>query len=157
MNDNKSKTVEDCMAENVWKHKLTSLQLNTAQRWRQDSTPASDKLSKLRKSVENNKKGKMKRDNTKKSQGVFPTIENYMLKLRDDLVARNRDHSVEWMHRTVKQLLRDKSKLESLNLAQSEKDQIGNFTGSIGWCEKVMKRTGLIKKGVHSDRKMTAV
>ncbi len=59
------------------------------------------------------------------------------------------------MCRTMKKILKDKTQLDSLNLTASEKQKIDSFKASTGWAENVIKRAGLIKKSVQSNRKMT--
>ena len=51
-------------------------------------------------------------------------------------------------------LIADKSKLDSLELTQFERDNIKHFTASGGWVEKCIDRNGLKKRKQQTKRKM---
>ena len=90
----------------------------------------------------------------KTPKGKFPTIEKFILEKREERAKKNRDRSFKWMDRESKKLLADKDELNKLDLTEYERENIDEFKASDGWKYNVIKRNDLIKRRIHSQRKM---
>jgi len=110
------------------------------------------------KKIEESKIEEWKTEDTKrdrKALSLFPTIEGIILDIRQKKVDNTRDHSADTLHRELQKILNDKDYLDTLPLNEYERNNIDKFEGSMGFIRKLMKRNGLVKKKIKSDRKLT--
>ena len=139
MHVNDDKTVGQCLNHNTWKNPLRNVKLNTLMKWKSNFKKEGTNYKALKKKELNY--GMKKR--AKQTISKFPTIEAEVLRMCIQRVENNRDRSMQWMVHATKGLIKDKTRLNALNLTQYERQHIHEFSGSMGFVQKLMKRNSL--------------